>query len=172
MELPGVELSAAQRTNPLMVIVADAGYPESVLSPEQFKLFREATLHALDREPVSNWPRFETSFCRGGVFIFVASNREDKAWLNKTGPAVVLRRLEGLNPSLKTASWCIVRHERPQEANETRGLQHLLVVQVTKCQARALAGLNDRSFYHLGQIAFNVIGREQEEPGMETKRPE
>ena len=45
------------------------------------------TLHALDKEPSSNGPRFETSFCRGGVFIFVASNPEAKAWLTKTvGP--------------------------------------------------------------------------------------
>ena len=78
-ELAGVGLSAAQRTNPLTVIVADSGYPESVLSPEQFELFRKATLHALDKEPASNWPRFETSFCRGRVFIFVASNPEAKA---------------------------------------------------------------------------------------------
>ena len=154
MELPGVGLPAAQRTNPLTVIVADAGYPESVLSPEQFELFREATLHAVDREPVSNWPKFETSFCRGGVFIFVASNPETKAWLIKTvadlrpweganlkvsgveilqrmlkatawvpgkpeDPVVVLWHLEGSNPSLKTASWRIVRHKRPQEANAT-----------------------------------------------------
>ena len=67
------------------MIVADAGYPESVLSPEQFELFKEATLHALDRESVSNWPKFETSFCRGGVFIFVASNAEAKAWLTSGG---------------------------------------------------------------------------------------
>ena len=51
-------------------------YLESVLSPEQFELFREATLHAVDKELASNWPRFETSFCRGRVFIFVASNPE------------------------------------------------------------------------------------------------
>ena len=84
LELLGVGLSAAQRINTLTVIVADAGYPESVLSPEQFELFRKATLHAPDREPVSNLPKFETSFCRGGVFIFVASNPEAKAWLTKT----------------------------------------------------------------------------------------
>ena len=53
-ELAGVGLSAAQRTNPLTAIVADAGYPESVLSPEQYEFFREATLHALDKEPASN----------------------------------------------------------------------------------------------------------------------
>ena len=90
------------------MIVADTGYPESVLSPEQFELFREATLHALDKEPASNWPRYETS------------------------------------------SWRIVRHERPQEASATGGLKHLLIVQVPESQARALAGLNDRPFYHLG----------------------
>ena len=78
MELPGVGLSVAHKTNPLTVIVADAGYPESVLSREQFELLRKATLHALDREPVSNWPKFETFFCRGGIFIFVASNPEAK----------------------------------------------------------------------------------------------
>ena len=88
MELPGVGLLAAQRTNPLTVIVADAGYPESVLSPKQFQ-------HALDRESVSNWPRFEISFCRGGVFIFVASNPEAKAWLTKT--VADLRPWEGAN---------------------------------------------------------------------------
>ena len=43
-------------------------------------------------------------------------------------PAVALRRLEGFNPSLKTASWRIFRHERPQEAKVTGGLKHLLVV--------------------------------------------
>ena len=60
--LAGVGLSAAQRTNPLTVTVADSGYPESALSPEQFELFREATLHALDKEPASIWPKFVTSF--------------------------------------------------------------------------------------------------------------
>ena len=45
------------------------------------------------REPASNWPRFETSFCRGGVFIFVASNPEAKAWLTKT--VADIRRWEG-----------------------------------------------------------------------------
>ena len=42
-------------------------------------------------------------------------------------PAVILRHLEGFNPSLKTASWCIVRHERSQEANASGGLNHLLL---------------------------------------------
>ena len=164
-ELAGVGLSATQRTNLLTVIVAESGYPESFLSPEQFELLREATLHALDKEPASNWPRFETSFCKGGVFIFVASNPEAKAWLTKTvaelwpweganpkvggveilqrmlkptawipgkpeDPTVVLRRLEGFNPSLKTSSWRIVRHERPQQASATGGLKQLLIVQV------------------------------------------
>ena len=54
-ELSGVGLSTAQRTNPLTVIVRDASYPESVLSLEQFELFRETTLHVLDKEPASNW---------------------------------------------------------------------------------------------------------------------
>ena len=62
-ELSCVGLSAAQRTTPLTVIVAEAGYPESFLSPEQFELFREATLHALDKKSASKWPRFETSIC-------------------------------------------------------------------------------------------------------------
>ena len=55
------------------------------------------------------------------------------AWIPRKpeDPAVVLRRLEGINPSLKTASWRIVRHERPQEANAMGGLKHLLVVQVS-----------------------------------------
>ena len=73
-------------------------------------------------------------------------------------PAVVLRRLEGFNPSLKTASWRIVRHERPRKANVAGGLKHILVVQVPESQARALAGLNDRPFYYLGQIAFKASG--------------
>ena len=172
-----------------------------------FELLREATLHALDKEPASNWPRFETSLCRGGVFIFVASNPEAKVWLTKTvaelrpcegtnlkvsgveilqnmlkamawipgkpeDPAVVLRRLEGFNPSLKTASWRIVRHKKPQEANATGGLKHLLIVQFPESQARASAGLNDRPLYHLGQITFKVSGREHEGPAMETERPE
>ena len=96
------------------------------------------------------------------------------AWIprNPKDPAVVLRRLEGFNPSLKTASWRIVRHERPQEASATGGLKHLLIVQVPESQARALAGLDDRPFYHLGRITFKVSGREQEGPAMETERPE
>ena len=163
-------------------------------------------MHALDKEPASNWPRYETSFSRGGVFIFVASNPEAKACLTKTvaerrpweganlkvrgveilqkmlkvtawipekleDPAVVLRRLERFNPSLKTASWHIVRHERPQEANAKGGLEHLLIVQVPESQARAFAGLNERPFYNLGQITFKVSVREQEGPAMETERP-
>ena len=101
MELPGIELWAAQRNNPLTVIVADASYPQSVLSPEQFELFREATLHALDRELVSNWPQFGTSFCRGRVFIFVASNPQAKAWLTKT--VAELRPWEGANLNVSGA---------------------------------------------------------------------
>ena len=50
-ELSGVGLSAAQRIYPLTVIVSDSSYPESVLSPEHFESFREATLHALYKEP-------------------------------------------------------------------------------------------------------------------------
>ena len=38
-------------------------------------------------------------------------------------PTVIQRRLEGFNPSLKTTSWRIVRHERPQEASATGGLK-------------------------------------------------
>ena len=64
--------------------MVDASYTASVLSPEQFEFFREATLHALANEPASNWPRFDISFCKGGVFIFVASNPKAKAWLTKT----------------------------------------------------------------------------------------
>ena len=59
-ELSGVGLSAAQKTKLLTVIVADADYSESALSSEQFELFREATLHALDKEPARNRTRFET----------------------------------------------------------------------------------------------------------------
>ena len=46
MEEEANQHSAAQRTNPLTVIAANAGYPKSVLPPEQFELFRDATLHA------------------------------------------------------------------------------------------------------------------------------
>ena len=59
------------------------------------ELFRETTLHALDKEPVSNWPKFETSFCRGTEFIFVASNPEAKAWLTRT--VAKLRPRKGAN---------------------------------------------------------------------------
>ena len=84
------------------------------------------------------------------------------AWIHGKAedPAVVPRRLEGFNPSLKTSSWRIVRHERPQEASATGGSKHPLIVQVPESQARALAGLNDRPFYHHSQIAFRVSGRE------------
>ena len=96
------------------------------------------------------------------------------AWIpgKPDDPDVVQRRLEGFNPSPETSSWSIVRHERPQEANATGGLKHLLIVQVPESQARALAGLNDRPFYHLGQIAFKVSVREQEGPAMETEGSE
>ena len=96
------------------------------------------------------------------------------AWIlgKPKNPAIILRRLKGLNPSLKTALWSIVRHKRPQEANATGRLKYLLVVQVPESQARALAGFNNSPFYHLGQITFEVSGREQEEPDMETERPE
>ena len=94
------------------------------------------------------------------------------AWIpgKPEDPAVVLRGLEGFTPSLKIASWRIVRHERPQEANVTGGLKHLLVVEVTESQTRSLAVLNIRPVYHLSQIAVKVSGREQAEPSMETKR--
>ena len=87
-------------------------------------------------------------------------------------PAVVLRRLERFNPLLKTAFWRIVGHERPQKTDGTGGLKHLPVTEVPKSQAGALAGLNDRPFYHLGEITFKLSGREQEEPDIETGRPE
>ena len=77
------------------MIVADTGYPESFLSSEQFEIYREARLHPLDNEPASNWPKFKTSFCRGEVFISVASNQEAKAWLTKT--VAELRSWEGTN---------------------------------------------------------------------------
>ena len=83
-------------------------------------------------------------------------------------PVFLLRRLEGFNAPVETAPWRIVRHERPQEAKATRGLKHRLVVQVPESQARALDGLNDRPFYHLGRITFKVSGQEQEKPAMET----
>ena len=38
----------------------------------------------------------------------------------------------GVQPLAETISWCIVRHERPQEANATGGLKHLLIVQVSE----------------------------------------
>ena len=44
------------------------------------------------------------------------------------------------------------------------GLKHLLVVLIPESQVRTLAALNDRPFYHLGQVNFRVAGREQEEP--------
>ena len=68
-DLAGVGPSSVQRTNPLTVIVVDTGYPESVVAPEQFELFREATLHGLDKELASNWPRFEPPFA-GEVYLF------------------------------------------------------------------------------------------------------
>ena len=97
--------------------MADSSNPELVLSPEQFDLFREATLHALDKEPASSWPRFETSFCRGGVFIFVASNPEAEEWLTKT--VVDLRPREGGNLKvseveiLKATAWITRKPEDP-----------------------------------------------------------
>ena len=64
--LSGDGLLAAQRTNLLITIVADAGYPEAVLTSEQFIIFREATMRILDKEPASKWMRFESCFRGGG----------------------------------------------------------------------------------------------------------
>ena len=98
------------------------------------------------------------------------------AWVpgKPENPAVVLQRLEGFKPSLEAASWRIIRHERSQEANATVWLNHLIIIQVPESQAwaLALAGLNDRPFYHLGQMTFKISGREQEEPAMKTGRLE
>ena len=45
-----------------------------------------------------------------------------------------------------------------------KGFKHLLGVQLPESQVRALVALNDRPFYHLGQVNFRVARREQEEP--------
>ena len=103
-ELSGVGLSAAQRTNPLTVIVMDAGYPESVSSPKQFELFREATLYAVDKEPVSNWPRFETSFL-GKEYLFLwRQTRWLKPWKIERWVAHISQVMEttGLQTAPKT----------------------------------------------------------------------
>ena len=60
-EPSGAGLSSAHLT----VVVTASGYPESVLTAEQFELFRENTWRALERVPPNQWPRFETAFCRG-----------------------------------------------------------------------------------------------------------
>lgn len=89
----GAGLTLAQKTNPLTMVVSDVGYPEEVLSEEQFWLFRKALTPLVRNEPADRLPRFEASFFRGGVFIFVASNPEAKAWLTKT--VAELRPWEG-----------------------------------------------------------------------------
>ena len=66
--------------------------------------------------------------------------------------------------STRKSCWRIIRHERPQEVSTAGGLKHLLVVQIPESQVRALAALNDRPFYRLGQVNVRVAGREQEEP--------
>ena len=131
IELSGVGLSAAQRTNPLTVIVADAGYPESVLSPEQFIFVAsnseaKAWLTKTAPEP-GPWEGANLKVSRVEI---LQKMLKATAWISgkPEDPAVVLRRLKGFNPSLKIASWRIVWHERPQEANATGVLKYLLVV--------------------------------------------
>lgn len=88
-----VRLTVAQRTNPLTAVVYSDGYPAEVLTVEQFELFRKAITLFTSKMPVGQWPKFETSFCRGGVFICIASNPEARAWLAES--VAELRPWEG-----------------------------------------------------------------------------
>ena len=51
-----------KRANPLTMVVAESGYPDSVLTAEQFELFREVTWRALEKESPNQWPKFETAY--------------------------------------------------------------------------------------------------------------
>ena len=57
----GVGLTSAQRANLLSMVVAALGYPDSVLTAEQFEPFREVTWRALEKVPPNQWPKFETA---------------------------------------------------------------------------------------------------------------
>ena len=67
--------------NPLTIVVDASGCPDSVLTAEQFELFREVTWRAFEKVPPNQWPKFETGYSRrgGGVFIFVAADPAAKA---------------------------------------------------------------------------------------------
>ncbi|KAJ8680829.1 hypothetical protein QAD02_016616 [Eretmocerus hayati] len=74
-------LTQEQMDNPLTTIVTDSKYPEVYLTSQQFELFKIAVRDEIDKTPVGEWPKFETSFCKGGVFIFIAAESSAQDWL-------------------------------------------------------------------------------------------
>ena len=91
--------------------------------PRKIVMVEDTNQQALDKESARNWRRFETSFSRGGVFIFVVPNPGTKAWLIKT--VSELRPWEGAN--LKVSGVEILQ-KRLKATAWTGGLKHLLIV--------------------------------------------
>ena len=99
-------MTAAQKTNLLTMVVASSSYPDLILTAEKFKLFRKAT-NSGRSWPQSGWGRNALKVLKATEWI--PDKLEDRS--------VILKRFEGFVPRLKTSSWRIVRHERPQEEN-------------------------------------------------------
>lgn len=110
---PSTGLTYAQKTNPMTMVVTDEGHPEKALTAQQFELFQEAVMAEIDKTPPEQWPKFEESFARGGVFIIVAAEQATKEWLSTRidtlkpweGAAFKLGGVELLQRMVKATVW-------------------------------------------------------------------
>lgn len=117
-----VGLTVAQRTNPLTVVATAEEYPDTLLSQEDFSSLR-ASFRCLAKEtPPAQMPRIETSFGKGGVFVFVASDERSKEWLlNKVatldygGPKLKVGGVELIQKLYKATVWLPGPPEEPAE---------------------------------------------------------
>lgn len=121
----GGGLTAAQRANPLTVVITTENYPNELLTQEQFSNFRLAFRQLTKTMPPKDLPKMETSFCRGGVFIFVASDNATKEWLLTQattvmgeGPKLVAGGVELIQKMVKATVWLPGPPEEPTEVLE------------------------------------------------------
>ena len=77
----GVGLTAAQRTDPLTVVATAEDYSEALLSQDNFNSSRASFWEMAKKTPPEQMPRIETSFGKGGVFVFESSDQRSKELL-------------------------------------------------------------------------------------------
>ena len=117
-----VGLTAAQRMNPLTVVATAEDYPEALLTQDNFNSFRASFRELAKKIPPEQMPRIETSFGRGGAFVFVGSDQRSKEWLlNKVatlefgGRKLRVRVVELIQRLHKATVWLPGPPEEPAE---------------------------------------------------------